>query len=98
MSWRRSRLDCPALPLFLCHCRGQRRAFTNEQQRVQRVSPHRAVGQGFSSRNKFLAHIRETDATVNVVRCYGWAVLGALVAAGFAVRLALRQDSFRGKI
>ena len=31
------------------------------------------------------------------VRSYGWAVLGALVAAGFAVRLALRQDSFREK-
>ena len=31
------------------------------------------------------------------VRSYGWAVLGALMAAGFAVRLALRQDSFREK-
>jgi len=31
------------------------------------------------------------------VRSYGWAVLGALVAAAFAVRLALRQDSFREK-
>ncbi|HQS33027.1 MAG: type II secretion system protein GspF [Polaromonas sp. 39-63-203] len=29
------------------------------------------------------------------VRNYGWAVLAALVAAAFAVRLALRQDSFR---